>query len=302
MSEKILILLSTHNGEAYIECLLDSLRAQIDCEFDILVRDDGSTDLTTHILGRYQSEDKLKWYKGQNIGAANSFMNLIYDAPSYDYYALCDQDDYWEPDKLVRALRKMRNYPSDIPVLYYGCPTVTDKDLNNIDGYNSLDLFVNTFEGSLITSNSYGCTMVFNHALIQILKKKKVYDVYMHDVWIHKVCLIFGGILIYDRNVHMKYRQHGNNSVGASIKGTKAILKHANSLFNKDCIRSAIVKRLYENYCENMSGDIQSLCRQVIGYRSNLSDKIAILLNRKIKTDSVKRNILFRLAVLSNAY
>ncbi len=302
MIKKTLILLSTYNGEKYLECLLDSLVSQTGCEFDILVRDDGSNDSTPMILDRYQEEKKLTWYKGENIGAADSFMNLIYNAPSYEYYALCDQDDYWEPDKLRRAIAKISIRSSIPPVLYYGCPRITDEKLENIDIYSNIDLFVDSFEGSLITGGAYGCTMVFNNSLAQIIKMKRVYGVYKHDVWIHKLCLIFNGILIYDDDIHIRYRQHGNNSVGVSKRGIQAFSGHVISYFKKECVRSRIVEKLYANYADYMTDDVKRVCKNVIGYRNHFRDKISIICSRKIKTDNIKRNILFRMAVLTNAY
>ena len=48
--DRVLILLATYNGKKYLQEQLDSLYAQKDVEIKILVRDDGSTDLTQNIL------------------------------------------------------------------------------------------------------------------------------------------------------------------------------------------------------------------------------------------------------------
>jgi rhamnosyltransferase len=299
---KTLILISTFNGEKYLECLLDSVVGQVNCEFDILVRDDGSSDSTPEILERYQSEGKLKWYAGNNVGAANSFWNLITEAPEYGYYAFCDQDDYWEPDKLERAIERIKALPNTNPILYYGCPQIVDEELNTVSGYKSIKLFVDSFEGSLITSNAYGCTMVFNNSLAEIIKGKRVLGIYEHDVWLHKLCLLFGGTLVYDENVHIKYRQHRNNTVGITKKGWQSITRHAQSFARKNCIRSKTIEMLYENYQEKMTDDQKEICNQIIRYKENLHNKIRIICNRKIRTKSFKRNILFKMAILTNTY
>ena len=54
----ICILLSTYNGEKYIEEQLNSLLEQEGVEISILVRDDGSNDRTTEILSKWQTEGK----------------------------------------------------------------------------------------------------------------------------------------------------------------------------------------------------------------------------------------------------
>ena len=90
---KICILLSAYNGEKYIEEQLESLVGQQEVAADILVRDDGSSDKTHEILDKWQNKGLLKWYKGENLGFAKSFMDLVQRAGDYEYYAFCDQDD-----------------------------------------------------------------------------------------------------------------------------------------------------------------------------------------------------------------
>ena len=47
MSEKIVVLLSSYNGEKYISKQIESILNQlIDCDLTLIIRDDGSTDST----------------------------------------------------------------------------------------------------------------------------------------------------------------------------------------------------------------------------------------------------------------
>ena len=106
MKNKVLILVSTYNGEKYLPEQLDSLYAQEGVDIHILVRDDGSKDNTIGILKNYQgSKGKMTIIEGENIGAGQSFLALINEAttnyPDYDYYAFCDQDDVWYGNKVV---------------------------------------------------------------------------------------------------------------------------------------------------------------------------------------------------------
>ena len=93
---KILILMSTYNGEKYLSEQLNSLLLQENVNIKILIRDDGSTDNTHKILNFYSSNyPNISWYTGENKGPALSFMDLLFNAPESDYYAFCDQDDVW---------------------------------------------------------------------------------------------------------------------------------------------------------------------------------------------------------------
>ena len=69
---KLQILMSTYNGEKYLDAQLDSLLAQTLCEkegweVEILVRDDGSKDRTCEILQAYADKDtRIRYIKEEN--------------------------------------------------------------------------------------------------------------------------------------------------------------------------------------------------------------------------------------------
>ena len=65
------ILLSTYNGEKYLVCQIDSILAQTDQDWTLLIRDDGSSDGTCNIINQYvQSHpDKIKQIdSNKNVG------------------------------------------------------------------------------------------------------------------------------------------------------------------------------------------------------------------------------------------
>lgn len=53
----VCVLLSTYNGEKYLEEQLKSLLCQDKIEFMIFVRDDGSTDKTVDILEKWAEDN-----------------------------------------------------------------------------------------------------------------------------------------------------------------------------------------------------------------------------------------------------
>ena len=62
------ILLSTYNGEKYLEEQLSSLANQKYKDIRIRIRDDGSKDRTRDILEQFVKKFKLSsWYAGKNI-------------------------------------------------------------------------------------------------------------------------------------------------------------------------------------------------------------------------------------------
>ena len=131
--KKVLVLLSSYNGERYINSQIDSLLSQVDVDIHILIRDDGSRDINI-IESRPEVGDKITLLKGQNLGFAMSFFNLLLDAHSYsgeyDYCAFSEQDDVWLPQKLISAVSMLQEKGvGNKPNLYWGGYTLVDENL-----------------------------------------------------------------------------------------------------------------------------------------------------------------------------
>src|SRR5699024_3720020 len=127
-----------------------------------------------------------------------------------------DQDDVWLKDKLEIAVKKLEEFPQDLPALYYGRPRLADSELNLIENPKASKDCMLTYASSIINSNATGCTMVFNKTLLEKVKKHKPDYIPMHDAWFHKICIITNGNLYFDEDVHILYRQHSNNAIGIS--------------------------------------------------------------------------------------
>lgn len=227
------VLMSTYNGENYIRQQLDSiLEQQVDIKTDIWVRDDGSRDGTQRILEEYAAAGKLRWYTGENMKPAKSFMDLVLHCPGYDYYAFADQDDFWLPGKLAAGIRQVSH--ASRPALYFANASLVDGQLNSLgrDVYKvppRLDLATLSCAGGLL-----GCTMVFNQPLAQLLQACPMPDaMVMHDFYIALVCALAGGEILYDSTPRMLYRQHGNNVVGASHSKLSALKDRFKSITHR---------------------------------------------------------------------
>src|SRR5262245_40553133 len=96
------IVLCTCDGEAYLEAQLATLRSQAGVA-EIVVVDDASTDRTWAMLVRHACEDsRFRLHRNaERRGVTANFEQAILRARS-PWVALADQDDVWEPDKLVR--------------------------------------------------------------------------------------------------------------------------------------------------------------------------------------------------------
>lgn len=207
---KFNILLAAYNGEAYLEALLDSLLSQSYKDFVITVRDDGSTDHTCSILHRYaQKDDRIHILPGKrNLGYPDCFWYLLKKAEKADYYAFCDQDDIWKPEKLSAAAVRLDSCKADAPVLYAHGYDVCDRDLQQIGvgiipGIDQLPARQLVFYSPVP-----GFSMVINHAMREMVLMQKPWGKNIpHDLWMLWNARLLGEF-IYDEHSLVLYRRH----------------------------------------------------------------------------------------------
>lgn len=113
------VLCATYNQENYIRQCLDSVLAQeTDFRFEVIVRDDCSTDNTTKLVLEYAEKypDKViplileenHYSHGKNDLAFIKLFSLIRGR----YFAICEGDDFWtDPKKLQTQVDFMEAHP-----------------------------------------------------------------------------------------------------------------------------------------------------------------------------------------------
>jgi glycosyltransferase involved in cell wall biosynthesis len=216
---RVAILMCTKDGAAFLHDQLQSIADQTHMNWILFVSDDRSTDETKEILGRFADShgQKMVIRSGPEKGACANFLSLANDPTiSADYFAFSDQDDVWYPDKLRRALTWLVTVPSDAPGLYCG-----RTELMSFDGqsYGFSPLFTRppSFQNALVQSLGGGNTMVFNRATKKILEATATFEVTSHDWWVYQLVSAAGGVVRYDPQPALKYRQHLNNLSGSNL-------------------------------------------------------------------------------------
>lgn len=213
---KVQVILSTYNGERFLEELLDSLLAQDYPNMCVLVRDDGSQDCTPYILQSFETSPYIEVECGQNLGVTASFFALLQNvADDAQYIAFCDQDDVWMKDKLSRAVLQLeKKVATNKPGMYCSRYVITD-ETQRVLGYSQIPVRGPSFENALVQNIATGCTVVINKkARLKVLGSlPQLQKVRMYDWWIYQVVSAMGTV-IYDPRPSLFYRQHGQNVVG----------------------------------------------------------------------------------------
>ena len=109
----ISIAMATYNGEKYLQQQLDSIAAQTILPDELVVCDDCSTDKTIEILENFKNKVgfKVRILQNQvNSGYVKNFARVIPETKG-DFVFMCDQDDFWFPNKIKRVLKTFEENP-----------------------------------------------------------------------------------------------------------------------------------------------------------------------------------------------
>lgn len=226
--KKVIVLLSTYNAQKYLEEQLDSLRLQTHKNIEIIIRDDGSKDETVVLIQKYQNQYpnmNLQYYAGENLGAIGSFFDLMkyIKEKEFSFCAFCDQDDYWLPEKIERALEVIDKVSCQDngtnPNLYCSAVELVDEQLQHIPTNIKKEIRP-AFSNALVENVVTGCTVVMDKKMYEVMLNYMPSYCIMHDWWMYLVGTCFGRV-IYDENAYIKYRQHGNNVMGMEQEYSK---------------------------------------------------------------------------------
>ena len=220
---KVAVIMATYEpSAAHLIGQLDSVQKQRNVEVDVYIGDDSKTSIVLEqIEGRYSNLIK-SYESGPKSGRpVDNFLGIMDRiTEDYEYYAFCDQDDIWLPQKLDRAITMMRKhsingYSSEM-IIYKKdiCDGILTKRYEN-----KRRLFGYFF------SESAGCTIVISRrgkeivkdALDEIKKKKISRMIISHDLLISVLINQANLGWFHDRISHILYRQHTNNEWGAKL-------------------------------------------------------------------------------------
>ncbi len=96
------------NGEKYLAEAIESILKQSYRPVDTIIVDDGSTDHTATVAGRYGTQ--VRYLHQDNAGTATA-RNLGLSAAAGEFVTFLDADDLWHPEKLARQMARFEARP-----------------------------------------------------------------------------------------------------------------------------------------------------------------------------------------------
>lgn len=110
--KKVSIIMPVYNSEKYVSEAIESVCHQNYKNWELLIVNDGSTDLSAEIIERYAKKDsRITVFHKRNEGVSNA-RNFALGKISGDYVTFIDSDDVYHMDrleKMVQVFEKHRN-------------------------------------------------------------------------------------------------------------------------------------------------------------------------------------------------
>lgn len=207
--QTVTVLMSTYNGEQFLREQVESVLFQKNVDSRILVRDDGSTDNTLDLLDELAEKypGKIEIIKGNNLGPSCSFLELSRKAEGRSHwYAFCDQDDVWLPEKLSRALANLVKYDDSQSAIYASATTICDENLKVI-GNNTFPKLKFDLGAELCRHRLPGHVLVFDQPLLHELNTFKTNYNFPHDYFLCIIACAYGSKFVFDDKSEVLHRR-----------------------------------------------------------------------------------------------
>jgi glycosyltransferase involved in cell wall biosynthesis len=223
-SGQLTVVLATHNGALWLPELLESLARQTLTPARLCILDDASTDGTWELVrdALIPEGQVVASRQEVNEGAIRTFERLLSTVDT-EFFALCDQDDVWMPDKLEKSVSLLDSSGAD---LVYTDLQVVDGDLRKLAPSmwrhrNAVPVMGRALIPLLLKNSVTGCTVLGRTSM---LKKALPFpaDIPMHDWWLGLVAASGNGVAPLLQPTVL-YRQHSRNEVGAAPFGYRGL-------------------------------------------------------------------------------
>src|SRR5438093_12062470 len=209
---KVTVLVTTYNHEQYIAQALDSvLMQETDCDYEIIIAEDCSTDRTRSIVLDFQrrNPEKIRLVlPAENLGCGgNRVFAQAFELAQGQYVALLDGDDYWtSPTKLQKQADFLDAHPECALCFHNALRIYEDENRapfpQNFAGQKRISALEDIWEQNFVAY----CTPMFRKDVLETIPEW-YYDLLCADWSLYILCAQHGKIGYIDEILGV-YRIH----------------------------------------------------------------------------------------------
>lgn len=205
----ISIVMAACNGEAFIEEQLISILTQMECQDELIISIDPSTDRTESIVRRLVElypELSIRILQGPGRGVIDNFEAGLLQTHK-DIVVLCDQDDRWHPEKLD-VIRDAFDDPSLSGLVHDAA--ICDGDLHVLEpSYFQAHGSRAGYWNNIVRNSFIGACMALRKDVVDACLPFPR-PIPMHDQFLGLQAERMGRVIFLD-TVLVDYRRHGGN-------------------------------------------------------------------------------------------
>jgi glycosyltransferase involved in cell wall biosynthesis len=221
VAPKISVIMTSYNHEHFVAEAIQSVLDQDLPDWELVIRDDGSSDATPQIIASFRDPRIRYLGSGKNVGAAQS-ANLCVRAARAPYIAILNSDDVFESRKLSVQMDFLDSHP-DVAAVFSRPRLITEAGESFAGGIHWNDMFAKAnrsrhewlryffFQGNCLCDPS---VLVRKHLYDDI----GLYDSRMaafpdFDLWI-RASLKYDIYILPDNLVRFRIRSNEDNESG----------------------------------------------------------------------------------------
>lgn len=240
---KTSVVLSSYNGEKYIQEQLQSILCQTRQVDEVLIIDDMSKDSTTAVVESFIIENGLnnKWrlyVNKENKGWKRNFMDSFHKATG-DIIFSCDQDDIWDKNKVANMVACFEK-DNRIELLSSNFIPFFDKDGHRTymsSGLTRRKMGANLNEtlsraqltNCLLQTFVPGCTIAFRKTILEFVDMVW-YPEWAHDSVLSTVAKLRGSYFFLNEDL-LLYRRHEGTNTPKNVRTRQGRVQAAKEYF-----------------------------------------------------------------------
>jgi teichuronic acid biosynthesis glycosyltransferase TuaG len=221
------VIMPAYNASDYIQVAINSVIAQTFTNWELIIIDDGSTDITSEIIIKNSNQDQRIQYFFQENGKQGKARNLGISHAQGKYVAFLDSDDFWMPEKLAIQLEEIQGQNVDLVFsdsYIFNNENVSDRSrkmhtINQIfEGENALKLFFDSNRIPTLTVLAKKESILFVNGFTE---KKEIPLAEDYHLWLK---MLISGCVFYGSDKTLaSYRVHSESSTSQDKLASKQI-------------------------------------------------------------------------------